>query len=176
MTIKIGPTGGIIKGDVLDVNRKHLERALKDYDPQLYIKWNPTRLKGWGAWEIRRRPETKSVKDIVVFEGNTYVDIEYVEVDILHGIMAVSFLNYNIISKLQSMDTWKLHGDRGKNFSKNIDYDAAKHREARDKKANEERRHAAKVYKSEIRDFKEYILSGNNPADIAKFWHDKKGS
>lgn len=168
--ISLGPTGGIIRGDVLDVNKTHLERTLKDYDPQLYIKWNPQRLKGWGAWEIRRRPETKTVVDVVVFGGNTYVKLDYHEIDLINGILAVSFLNYNIVAKLQAMDTWKHHGDKGKNFSKNIEYDAAKAQELQEKKAREERNHAAKVYKSEIRDFREYVLSGNNPAEIAKYW------
>ena len=108
MKIWVNPTGSTIRGHVLDSALKPLEQRLKDYDPQLYIKWNPKKLHGWGCWELRRKPEQKTVRpeDVVVFQGNTFVCPKYHELNLVDHVMDIPFLNYSIVKKLEKMDTW----------------------------------------------------------------------
>lgn len=175
MKVWVGPVGQVTHGHVLDVARGPFERALRDYDSLLYVTWNPKKLKGWGCWEIRRRPEKKIAVDIVPYHGNTYVRCEYVEQDMVNHVLDCAFLNYDQLRKIRSMDMWSKFGGKGESFGAKLDamQDAA---QAREKAAAiESRRYMAKQFKSEIKDFKEMILSGTNPADIALHW-DETGS
>lgn len=169
MLISMAPTGKIITGHVLDVAKKPLEEKLKDYDKNLYLKWNPKKLRGHGCWEVRRRPEMKQVVDIVPLPDGSgeIVKIDYHELDIINHVMDVAFLNYDILNKLKAMDTWNTN----RNYF--VDQLESRERENVEKKrqaARERMRLHAREYKREIRDFKEMLLSGLNPAEIARYW------
>jgi hypothetical protein len=164
-----GPAGQLITGHVLDVSRRGFERVLRDYDHQLYVKWNPKKLRGEGCWEIRRRPNTKSVANVVEAGGNTFVCIDYVEYDIVNHVMDCAFLNYDQMRKLKSMDT-SVHGYN--NWVSDLEHWEKKEQERQAVAAAEARDYAAKQYKTQIKEFKEMVNSGFNPAHIANVWND----
>lgn len=195
MTLFMGPTGGLCKGHVLDVSEKPFVQRLKDYDAQLYVKWNPKKLRGWGCWEIRRKPEEKTAKysqrhellptgfmkygvqgDVYEFNGFTIVYPKYHELDLINHVLDVAFLNYSVIDKLKKMDMWnqKNMGYKGKNFNKEAEYLEAKHLDKIEDEALKELDYGMKQHKAEIRDFKEYVASGNNPYKLADHWMTNK--
>jgi hypothetical protein len=161
----VAPTGRLSQGHVLDVSKKPFERALRDYDPQLYVRWNPKKLKGWGCWEIRRRPEKNNVIEIVPFGGNTYVHIGPVELDIVNHTLDLAFMNYSVLNKLKSMDTWK-----NPNWAKDLERAEAEHREKVIERDRQNLKYMVQEEKSAIRDIKQAILSGANPHLIGKHW------
>lgn len=167
--IWLSATGNTIQGHVLDASRAPLEEMLRDYDPQLYIKWNPNKLRGWGCWEIRRRPNEKDIIETFHFEGMAIAVLAYKELNIINHVMDVPFLNYSVMDKLKGMDQWK-DSYKGKDFTKNIEYAEAKYDEKVEDKIHADREYNLKQMKSEIRYFKDYVLSGHNPARIADYW------
>src|ERR1044071_7768295 len=106
--IWVAPVGKIVTGNVLDCGKQALERKLREYDNQLYVKWNPKKLKGHGCWELRRRPELKSIKpgDVSVYAGNTIVFPKYHENGFDSHLKDFAFLNYSMVSWLQANDQW----------------------------------------------------------------------
>lgn len=170
--IWVGPVGNVSQGHVLDVAKKPFERALRDYDHLLYVKWNPKKLKGHGCWEIRRRPAMKTVVEAVPFQGNTLVRLEYVEYDIANHVLDCAFLNYDQLRKLKEMDLFAKHNLNY--LVDDIERAEAEHREKINQKRLEERKYLAKEFKREIREFKELVLSGHNPGQmISQHWDDK---
>lgn len=165
----VGPTGNVIRGSVLDCARQPLEAALRVYDPQLYIKWNPKKLRGWGCWEIRRRPDYQTVLGSYEFEGQTFHILGFKEQNLVHHVVDVPFLNYSVIEKLKKMDTWQ-DSYKGKDFGKELDYKMNKALDREEEKAFSEREYNIKQYKREIRWFKDYVASGGNPAQLADYW------
>jgi hypothetical protein len=169
MRISLGPTGRIITGHVLDSSKVPLERKLRELDSQLYIKWNPRKLKGYGVWEIRRRPDLKTVKDFALYNGDCYTLVDYVENDFENHILDVPFLNYGVLNRLREMDTWSVSRD-GEKFGNEMEYRAKKAEENIKEAAQSEKRYALKQHRGMIRDLMDYTLSGGDPSDIAKFW------
>lgn len=165
----LSATGKIIQGHVLDASRAPLEEALRDYDPQLRLQWNPTKLRGWGCWEVRRRPDEKRIVEAFHFEGMDIGVLEYKELNMINHVMDVPFLNYNIIDKLKKMDSWQT-SYKGKNFTNDVDYAEAKYDEKIDEKSSQEMSYNLKQHKKEIRYLMDYVLSGKNPARIADYW------
>lgn len=163
--ISVGATGSLVTGDILDVNRNALERKLRDYDSQLYLKWNPKKLRGYGLWEVRRRPNLPTAHPISVFKGTTIYKLDYIENDIINHVMDLPYLNYSALTKLEKMDTWK-----DKNWVQNAEYKGAKYREDAEKKKLKELAYNFKQQKQEIRDYRQWISEGNNPALLAHFW------
>lgn len=128
MNIQISKTGNLIVGHVLDVDKTHLERALRFYDSQLYLKWNPKKNEGNGLWELRRRPNEKTLVVKTMFNGSKIGILEYVESDLINHVLDIPFLNYDILNKLRQMDTWEnFKGSRG--YSNDMDYKRDKHDE-----------------------------------------------
>jgi len=161
MLVHLGPTGRLAKGHVLDVAVKPFEQALKDYDKNLYIEWNPYKLKGWGCWEIRKLPVEKSVVDTVTYHGNTIVRIEYLENDVANHVLDCAFLNYDQLRKIKEMDTW-----RDDHWIHDIEYREQKAREERRNAVREELTYALKQHKGVFRELKERVRSGQNAAKI----------
>lgn len=172
--IKTAPTGNLITGHVLDANPKGLEQALKLYDSQLYLKWNSKKLRGWGCWEVRYKPELKSVRleDTIVWQGNTISVPKYHELDLINHVMDVPFVNYSVLEKIKKMDMWTKDelGHKGKNLTNVLHYNEAKHLEKVEDKALKELDYNLKQHKSEIRWFKDYVNAGQNPYRIADHW------
>lgn len=167
--IWINPTGQVIRGHVLDCSVDPLVERLRDYDPQLYVKWNSKKLRGWGLWEVRRRPNLKVVKETVVAGGNTYNVIDYVENNFENHIMDVPFLNYQILERLKQMDTWAV-STHGKDFVSTMESREESYKEKVKEKALSERRYEIKQHMSQVRDLMDYTLSGGDPSRIANHW------
>ena len=167
MIVKLGPTGSIIRGSVLDVNKRALEEKLRDYDPLLYLRWNPRKLQGYGVWELRRRPEKKSVKSVDHFGGNSIVVIDYVEVAMVNHVKDFAYLNYGILKWLQDHDQFK---HNLKYWGDQVDANLDRAREDARLKAREEMRYTAKQNRREIRGMMELVRAGKNPAWLADYW------
>jgi hypothetical protein len=167
--IWVSPTGNTIRGHVLDCSVGPLVERLRDHDPQLYISWNPKKLRGWGCYEIRRRPNLKTVKEVLPYGGNTYVVVDYVENNFENHVLDVAFLNYKALEKIKQMDTWQ-HSRYGKNFMASMDSIAESHAEKAKEAALNERRYELKQHKTMVRDLMDYTLSGGDPSQIANHW------
>jgi hypothetical protein len=157
------PTGSIVIGSVHDCNRAALERSLKFYDPQLYIKWNPKKRGGWGCWEIRRKPEHLTKVYQGQWNGQALYTLEYKENDLVHHVLDVPVLRYDVLGKLKSMDAWN-----NKNFLNDLDYEAERLKEREEAKAKAELRYNIKQFKREWRDFASLVREGVNPSQIIK--------
>ncbi len=189
--VTTAPTGKLITGHVLDCSRAGVEAALKAYDPQLYVKWEPTKLRGWGCWELRWRPENKTARwsvhpeylpnmrikpavqgDVYEFEGYTIVQPKYHENNFNNHVMDIPFLNYSLLEKVKQMDVWAKEelGYKAKGLTKELDYREAKHLEKIEDQAIKDLDYNLRQHKSEIRWFKEYVNSGRNPYELASHW------
>lgn len=162
MRVKIGPTGRLSKGHVLDVNVKPFEEALRAHDRDLYVKWNPNKLRGWGCWEIRRKPLYKIPTDIVRHEGMTIVRLEAVENEMLHHVLDCAFLNYDQIRKIKEMDTWT----NPDHFLNDLEYKETTQRNEILQRAKDELAYSIKQHKSVFAHFRDLVQSGKNPARI----------
>lgn len=163
MHIEVGPIGRLSTGHVLDVNKKGFEEALRMHDPQLYVKWNPKKLRGWGCWEIRRRPNFKVPVDYsVTHSGDTIFRMEYKENNLLHHVLDCAFLNYDQIRKIKEIDTWT----NADHFVHDLDYKERKQQEEVQAKAKKELAYAIKQNKKVFEAFRELVQSGHNPARI----------
>ncbi len=174
----MGPTGRLIKGHVLDVNKRGFDEALQFYDRLLYSTWNAKKFGGRGCWEIRRKPEFNTALDVCEFEGALIFRLGPHENDLVHHVLDTQFLNYDILRYLKQQDTFQYGGDDPKKA-------AVKWQEARDrqslaaKEAAKEagmkmRREASKTFKNEIRAFKDFVRNGGNPHLIAEYWEKVK--
>lgn len=174
-------TGKLIQGSILDCNPKYLERALRDYDKQLYLKWNPLKTAhpdgsiekmpppgphwrgyGVGVWEVRRQPNTKTMVPWSEVKGEcVFFELKYKESDVLNHVMDVPVLNYSILDRIKEMDCWNT-----KNYVDDLEYreDQAKDKEYTKNRA--ELRYQIKHHRSAFKDFQEQIRSGRNPLDF----------
>lgn len=187
MKIKMGNnTGNIIRGSVLDCGVAPLARQLRDYDAQLYIKWNASKCEGVGCWEVRRKPEFKTVRpsydsprpgvrpnrqgDLYEFDLWTRVLWpKYNETDIVNHVLDCPTLDYRVLPKIQKMDMWK-ESYRGSNFVNELEYEELKHVEKEEAKANEVREYSIKENRKAFLQFKEFLASGGNPHQLANYW------
>jgi hypothetical protein len=160
--------GHTIIGHVRDTDKKTLERQLQDYDKQLYIKWNPKKRQGLGVWEIRRKPDEKSKVFKTEWNGYKIFELEYAEIDLVHQVLDVPFLSYEVLGKIRSMDAWN-----DKNFVANLDYKGAVHKAETDRKAREELTYEIKQHKKEWRDFATFIAEGNNLGHVLNKFRPK---
>lgn len=161
----MGPMGKVIRGHVLDCSVTGITRALKDYDPQLYVKWNPKKIRGHGCWEIRRIPNNKTIADAAEFQGNWIIKVDYVENDIINHVLDCAYLNYDAVRKVKEMDCWK-----SDHWIHRLDQDEEERRTNALEKAKNELRYNSKQIKPLMKAFKDMIGSGLNPAQIAQHW------
>lgn len=167
--ILIGPTGSIVKGDVLDCAWEPLQRTLRFYDPQLYLQWNPNKRKGLGVWEVRRRPNKKSVYEVYEWEGNTYLHIDWLEIDIVNHVLDCNQgLNYSVVEKIKKMDTWQ-----DKNWVKNLESAEKEYTDNLNSNARKELVYGLKQYRRAARDLRESVLSGTPLTELARAWGRK---
>lgn len=161
MKVWHAPVGKLIRGHVLDVNKKGFDRALKNYDPQLYTIWNPKKLRGHGCWEIRRKPTKKTALHVASFQGTDYYQLFDVEYDLIHHVLDCAFLNYDAIRKLKEMDTFQKD-----HWVHDLEYREDKAREEALEKAKEALKYAMKQNRTAAQDFYELVRSGVSPARI----------
>jgi hypothetical protein len=169
MKITVGPVGKISVGHVLDCNKDRFEEALRNYDPMLYVRWNPKKMRGHGCWEIRRRPEFNCALDIAELDETTaLVKVGPREIDIVHHVLDCAFLNYDQIRKLKEMDT-RQYGD----VNQWQELVARKTQERQDlewSQGMKRRSEAIRTFRRQINEFRQYILNGGNPHMIGQFW------
>ncbi len=168
MSIILGPVGKVSKGHVLDVNERQFTRALQDYDPFLYVTWNPSKMRGHGCWEIRRKPEFNSAIDVAELDACFIIKLGAYENNLVHHILDCAFLNYDQLRKIQEMDTWR-YGD-AKTWQDLVEQKTLDRQAHELSQGMKRRAEAAKTFKKQIKAFKEYILSGGNPHAIANYW------
>lgn len=156
------PTGSLIKGNVLDVSVKPFERALKDYDSQLYVVWNPKKLRNWGCWELRRRPEKKVITETFDCGGYSIARLEYKESDFIHHVLDAAYLNYDILNKLKKIDMWT----NKDHFIHNLEGGEAERQQAIKDKARAELKYALRYNRKMLREMMDLVNSGANPAEI----------
>lgn len=175
----------LVHGHVLDVAKKPLEEALRRYDPQLYLKWEPKKRRGQGAWELRRKPELKSLRagrfvdsvrgrfyipgDVYEFDGYTLAVPKYHETSAENHVKDFDRLSYEIVAWVAAHDAWN-YGFRGKNLTRDAEYNEAKYLEREEAQAEEDRAYMIKQEKKAIREFREYVLSHGNPYRILDYW------
>lgn len=153
--------GTLLVGSVQDCDKKALERALQDYDKQLYIKWNPKKRRGLGCWEIRRRPDQKEMVFKTDFNGIKIFSYEYVELDLVNHVLDVPVLSRDVLGKIKSMDAWT-----DKNFVANLDYRHAEAKAEAGRKARAELTYEIRQHKREWRDFAAFVAEGGNPGQV----------
>lgn len=165
MHLKVGPTGKLIKGHLYDVNRKSLEVALKNFDPFLYLVWNPMKRRGLGCWELRRRAEKKTLVHQGEHAGHNFFSLEAVEIDHVNHVYDLPFLSYDVLDKLKAFDMWA-----DKYWVKNFESEEQAREDAIRARARSEMRYNLKQDRSTFRVFKDMVASGVNPALLAQFW------
>lgn len=156
-----GGLGNIIVGSVWDCNKAALERSLKFYDSQLYIKWNPNKRRGHGIWEIRRRPNRMTPVYQGQWQGKDLYTMEWKEIDHVHHVLDVPVLRYDVLAKIKSMDTFGQ-----KNWLAAQDYEATRIYDKIEKGAREELKYEIKQHKQEWRDFARLVSEGHNPGQV----------
>lgn len=175
----------VVQGHVLDVARAPLLAALRRYDPLLYVQWNPKKRGGRGCWELRRRPEFKSLQESrfldtprgrVFIPGDVYEVAEYTicvpkyhETHFENHVKDFDYLTYEMVEWLADHDLWD-YGYKGKNVVKDAEYNEAKFDEKIDNDAAEERSYMIKQHRTEFNDFREYVLAGGNPYRLMDYW------
>lgn len=164
MVVLQKPTGNIIQGHVLDVKLKPFERALKAHDSYLYVKWNPTGMYGWGNWEIRRRPETKTIIDYAFYEGVPILRLGYHENDFNNLILRCAFLNYDQLRKIKEMD---MRGKTGEDYNRLLERTEMMHERIKKDQRKQNQKYIARHYKKEMRKMREFVLAGGNPNLVA---------
>lgn len=157
----LAPYGKLVTGHVLDCDKASLERSLKDYDKQLYIKWNPKKNKGYGSWEIRRHPDKKQMVYKCDFNGYKIFEYEYKELDIINHVLDVPYLSREVVGRIKKMDTWT-----DKRWNQDLEYREATHRDAQDKKARDDLKYNIKQHTQQWRDFMSHISQGGNPGQV----------
>ena len=169
--IWVSPVGKLVEGHVLDCRRGPLEVALRRYDAQLYLKWNSKKLRGEGCWELRRKPEYKSVKETLMFQGKTYAVLEYKEYDTVNHVRDFAHLNYKILEWVKDPlnDTWQ-ESYKAKNFVNEFEYRNAKAQEKIDEQSDADRKYNIKQHKREIAGLMDYLNSGGDPNQIVENW------
>lgn len=155
------PLGKLIAGHVLDVNKRKFTEALQHYDRELYVKWNPRKIRGHGCWEIRRRPSKKTLLYKGTHKGMSFYVPTLVEYNDIHHVLDCAFLNYDAIRKLKEMDTWNT-----KNFSITLEQREAEARAKIQAKVAEEMKYRIKQDKSMAQDLYEAVRSGIPLAQI----------
>lgn len=165
--ISVGPTGQLVRGSVLDVNRRAFEEKLRDYDHLLYVRWNPKKRRGMGIWEIRRHPAKKSTIYQGSWNGMDFYKVDYKEIDIVNHVLDAECLNYNVLTKLKAIDTWE---NGGSYWVANME-SAERDRKAKIAEKNkQDYLYNAKQHKRELQDLRELLRSGLNPAHLASYW------
>ena len=159
--------GKIIEGSVLDCRRGPIEAALKRYDSQLYLKWNPKKKDGQGCWEVRRRP----TRMMAVFEGfipdaegkhtiALYV-MEHVESAMVHHILDADVLDWRIPERIKEMDTWG-----NKNWVADMEHKGEQWLVEQEKKNLEEFKYSVKQHKREFSEWADLVARGQNPGAV----------
>lgn len=186
LQVKVDSAGKIVKGHVLDVAQSPLLAALRCYDPQLYVKWNSKKRGGIGCWELRRKPEFKSVlqgrvldtpRGRVRIPGDVYDCFDYTisvpkynENHAENHVKDFDYLTYEMVSWIAQHDLWK-YGYKGKYAMHEAEYKEGQYLTRLEDEVDAEHKYMLKQHKTEFNDFREYILAGGNPHRLLDYWN-----
>jgi hypothetical protein len=172
--------GNVVKGDVHDCKKAYVERALKAYDTQLYLKWNPLKTIlpngktyfmpppgeywrgfGRGCWELRRRPNEKTAVPTWELGDSIVFSLEYLETDVIHCVKDFQYLNYDIVKWVSDNDTWKFQ-----NWAHDLEYreDQSYNKELDASQAD--LKYAIKQERRAMRAFQDELKSGKSPLEF----------
>ncbi len=186
-TFKVARETLLIQGHVLDVAREPLLAALRSYDPQLYVKWNPKKRGGQGMWELRRKPEYKTLRagryldthhkgrvyvpgDVFEMEDGTTLAVpKYHETSAENHVKDFEKLTYEMVTWVAKHDLWN-YGFRGKNAMHESEYMENQYLNKVEDDAHAERQYMIKQHRTEFNEFREYVLSGGDPHRLMDFW------
>lgn len=187
MQISVRNESKTIHGHVLDVAHAPLLATLRRYDPQLYFKWNPKKRAGRGIWELRRKPEFKSVREgryvdtpyrgRVFFpgdifdmpDGSTWVMPKYHENHVENHVKDFEYLTYDMVDWVAKHDIWG-YGYKGKLAMHEAEYKEGQYLTKIEDEAEAERKYMIKQHRTQFNDFREYVLSGGNPYRLIDYW------
>lgn len=186
---KVNHESRLVEGHVLDVTRGPLLAALRRYDPQLYVKWNSKKRGGQGVWELRRKPEFKSVRegrfvdsptrgrvlipgDIHSFGDYTISVPKYHETSFENHVKDFTHLSYGMVLWVAAHDLWEMQncGYKGKHFTKEAAYREAKYEEKIDEDSYAEKQYMIKQHSTQFQDFAAYINAGGDPYRLLDYW------
>lgn len=161
MKIQISNLGNTVQGNLFDCSKRLFIRDLKNYDKELYLKWNPKKLDGLGIWEVWRNPTKKTAIDHGEFMGGRLYTLEYKPNNFEHHVKDLDFLSYDFMNDLRKMDMWadKHYLDKLDNAYDDIEEKAELAEE-------ESIKYAIKHNKKLFKEMHEYTKSGINPLDF----------
>lgn len=153
--------GKLVEGHVLDVNRKQFELELKRIESRLYLKWNPEKQRGYGCWEIRIKPTKLTPVYQCSYRGSKIFTLEPIENSLVHHILDVPFLNYQVLNKLREMDT-----QGNTSWVDNMDYEAEREDIKYRAKVTSIHRDMIRSNRKYFKQLQEAMLSGYNPFSL----------
>jgi hypothetical protein len=153
--------GRLVTGHSNDCNRKTIERQLQDHDKQLYLKWNAKKRNGLGVWEVRRLPNEKEFVFKTEFGSTKIYELEYRELDLVHHVLDVPVLSYELLGRIKRMDAWA-----NKNYLNDMEYTANVEQAKVLKNAKDELTYEVKQNKRVWRDFASFVSQGGNPGQV----------
>jgi hypothetical protein len=154
--------GRVTKGNVNDCRKSTLERLLKNYDPLLYIKWNPEKRNGIGVWEIRRRPTKKEEYYRGVWiDGTPVYELDYHENDLVNHVLDIPYLTERVLTKLYEMDTYRVD-----KWVDKFDYEQERSQDKLEAQNREELAYQLRHHRKEIEILRESVRDGYNPAQF----------
>lgn len=162
------PTGFLVEGHIFDVDKESFTAALHEIDPLLYVKWNPYKCKGYGCWEIRRKPAQPILVDTTNVATDHLLIFDTQENSVVHHVLDCAFLNYDQIRKVKSMDT------AGQDFGAWLDNKEAEYREEAAERGKRAIADTVSQFRKELTDLQEAVKNGANLAEIALHWNSAK--
>lgn len=160
--------GNVIIGHTLDCRHAPIERWLKNYDSQLYIKWNARKNGGMGCWEVRRRPTKKTIVVHYDLPELQLLEAKYVESDLVHHVLDAKVLDWRIPQRIYDMDTF-----RHKDWVSKREYEGALHVDKQERKSREELKYAIKQHSRIFRDWATEVAKGQNPGKVLNQFRPK---
>lgn len=165
--IDVGPTGKLIKGSLFDANVYRVKRALRDWDKQIHLEWNPRLRDGYGGWEIHWVPEM----ELPQYQGKLDGEPLYAWRKIRPSKNTVikfdiPYLHDNLVGELQKRDLWQFKAGN-KQVADGLEKFQDDLQTQREQEAEYKSAQARKEYMREnkaiIKDYYEYCRSGYNP-------------
>lgn len=159
--MQINNVGNTVEGHVLDINKTYFKQKLRQFDPRLYLKWNPKKRQGHGMWELRIKPLKKTAVYVGSMEGYSFIKLEDVENDLTHHILDLPTLDMRVFTRLREMDAWT-----NKTMLEDADYLAEQMLIKQELEIDDMRRRMIKENKRYFSDMYEAVRSGVNPASL----------
>lgn len=167
-------TGNLIEGHLYDVDRSAFEAALKAYDSELFLQWNPAKRRGLGCWEVWRKPVRKTEEFQAEYEGSPLYTVEEPLSDFTDHVKDLPFLNFHFFKRLKEMDVWRNYGHKGRDFGRDLESREEQEQNAILAKNQADLKYKLRHDRKLFRKLREMALSGVNLNQIAAHWGSSK--